>query len=95
MNERRWTVLGISPELLLEIVKDKTRLLQGDGTIVEISSNPVVPTDARLHHAYYDVQAGIFCAVVEHESFSHVLSGSQIPHVLTTCTLLKEGARHE
>lgn len=34
-----------------------------------------VPSDAKFHHAYYDSERRVFCAVFEHESFDEIEEG--------------------
>lgn len=87
-NEKRWKVIEISPGLLLRIVQAGTVIVGKDGDAASVSTEPDVPLDARLHHAYYSYEKATFNIVVEHNDFSRVVEGAYIPCVEATFTTI-------
>lgn len=76
--ERRWKALHIPPAILLELLKPGTAIVPRHGKRIYLETTPEIPTDAMLHHAYYDQQAGNFVAVIEHPEFSSMAEGAHI-----------------
>lgn len=83
---KRLLALHISPELLFDISQDGTLLCVPGQRSVRLSSRPMVPADAKLHHAYYDEQRRTFVVVVEHESFAPLCEGIHLSVAQITAT---------
>lgn len=86
--EKKWLAVHVTPEFVAELVRGNPTFIEPNGYRLTLSSSPQVPSDAKVHHAFYSAERGTFVVVMEHSDFEPVSEGSWIPsaYVLVSVT---------
>ena len=80
MRDRRYKLLGLTPDLLLRVIF----LRADDGNTATVVFMDGVPSDCEVTAVHYNAECDIFILRLWHESFEIVPDGHPIPSLNPT-----------